>query len=84
MEDVFTIGELARPTGLSVRTLRFYSHAGVVPPTASLWATMPRVERYWQLLGVVNGWDPFPAMTPAFAWTIEALRAHPSRRTGCS
>jgi DNA-binding transcriptional MerR regulator len=38
-----------------------------------------RVERYWQLLGAVNGWDPFPSMTPAFTWTIEALRAHPRR-----
>ena len=37
-----------------------------------------RVERYWQLLGTVNGWPAFPSMTPAFAWTIEALRAHPS------
>ena len=36
-----------------------------------------RVERYWQLLGVINGWPPFPSMTPAFEWTIEALRAHP-------
>jgi DNA-binding transcriptional MerR regulator len=29
----FTIGELARRTGLSVRTIRFYSDAGVVPPS---------------------------------------------------
>ncbi len=36
-----------------------------------------RVERYWQLLGVVNGWEPFPNMVPAFTWTIEAMRAHP-------
>ena len=36
-----------------------------------------RVERYWQLLGVVNGWEPFPSMVPAVTWTIEALRAHP-------
>ncbi len=36
-----------------------------------------RVERYWQLLGTVNGWPAFPSMTPAFTWTIEALRAHP-------
>ena len=35
-----------------------------------------RVERYWQLLGVINGWDPFPSMVPAFEWTIAALRAH--------
>ena len=37
--------------------------------------TDARVERYWQLLGLVNGWDPFPSMVPAFTWTIEALRA---------
>jgi DNA-binding transcriptional MerR regulator len=29
----FTIGELARRTGLSVRTIRFYADADVVPPT---------------------------------------------------
>jgi hypothetical protein len=39
--------------------------------------TDARVERYWQLLGVINGWDGWPSMTPAFEWTIEALRAHP-------
>ena len=30
---LFTIGELARRTGLPVRTIRFYSDEGVVPPT---------------------------------------------------
>lgn len=30
---LYTIGELARRTGLSVRTIRFYSDSGVVPPT---------------------------------------------------
>ncbi|RKT83904.1 DNA-binding transcriptional regulator, MerR family [Saccharopolyspora antimicrobica] len=38
MDDVndtarYTIGELARRTGLSVKTIRFYSDIGVVPPT---------------------------------------------------
>ena len=28
----YSIGELARLTGLSVRTVRFYSDSGVVPP----------------------------------------------------
>lgn len=28
----YTIGELARRTGLSVRTIRFYSDSGVIPP----------------------------------------------------
>lgn len=36
-----------------------------------------RVERYWTLLGVHNGWDPFPASVPAFEWFAAALRAHP-------
>ncbi|MEU3450791.1 MerR family transcriptional regulator [Streptomyces thermolilacinus] len=35
-----------------------------------------RVERYWQLLGVLNGRPPAPPQVPAFEWTIAALRAH--------
>lgn len=31
---VFTIGELAKRTGLSVKTIRFYSDEGLLPPTA--------------------------------------------------
>jgi DNA-binding transcriptional MerR regulator len=34
-----------------------------------------RVERYWQLLGVLNGWPQRPATVPAFEWVIAALRA---------
>jgi DNA-binding transcriptional MerR regulator len=37
--------------------------------------TDARAERYWQLLGVINGWPPFPARVPAFQWVIAALRA---------
>ncbi|MFW5417925.1 MerR family transcriptional regulator [Nocardiopsis sp. CNT-189] len=33
-EGLHTIGELARRTGLSVKTIRFYADEGVVPPTA--------------------------------------------------
>jgi DNA-binding transcriptional MerR regulator len=36
-----------------------------------------RVERYWQLLGTLNGWDPRPSQVAAFEWLIDALRAHP-------
>lgn len=32
-DTLYTIGELARRTGLPVRTIRFYSDAGVVPPS---------------------------------------------------
>ncbi|WP_106397445.1 MerR family transcriptional regulator [Actinocorallia populi] len=31
-EHLYTIGELARRTGLTVKTIRFYSDSGVVPP----------------------------------------------------
>ncbi|GLW24988.1 MerR family transcriptional regulator [Microbispora amethystogenes] len=34
-----------------------------------------RVERYWQLLGVLNDRPPFPPSVPAFEWFIAALRA---------
>ena len=38
--------------------------------------TDARVERYWQLVSVINGWGAFRPATPAFQWLIEALRAH--------
>jgi len=33
-EPLLSIGELARRTGLPVRTIRFWSDAGVLPPAA--------------------------------------------------
>ena len=36
-----------------------------------------RVARYWQLLGVINGWPSVPDVTPAWEWFAAALRAHP-------
>lgn len=38
--------------------------------------TDERVERYWQLIGVLNGRPPFPPQVPSFRWLIAALRAH--------
>ncbi|MFC0862846.1 MerR family transcriptional regulator [Sphaerimonospora cavernae] len=35
-----------------------------------------RVERYWQLLGVINGTPPFEPSVPAFEWLTTAIRAH--------
>jgi DNA-binding transcriptional MerR regulator len=32
-----------------------------------------RVERYWQLTGVINGWPEPPSMMPAYEWFIAAL-----------
>lgn len=34
-----------------------------------------RVERYWALLGVLAGREPFPPQVPAFLWFAAALRA---------
>lgn len=34
-----------------------------------------RVERYWQLMGILNERPAFPPMAAACAWFIEALRA---------
>lgn len=34
-----------------------------------------RVERYWALLGILNGWPAFPSMVPAFEWFSAALRS---------
>lgn len=39
-------------------------------------ANDPRVEQYWRLLSVINGWPPFPNVTPVFSWFAAALRAH--------
>lgn len=33
-----------------------------------------RYERYWQLLGVINGWPAAPSVTPAAEWLLAALR----------
>ncbi len=44
--------------------------------------TDARVERYWQLLGVLNGWPPVPAAVPAFAWPVAALRAQGAASPG--
>lgn len=38
--------------------------------------TDARVERYWRLIGTLNGWRPRPSAAPAFEWLIAALRAH--------
>ncbi len=37
----------------------------------------PRAERYWQLLGTINGWPAQPTLSPIFDWFTRALRAHP-------
>jgi hypothetical protein len=38
--------------------------------------TDARAERYWQLLAVIRGQQPWPETTPASTWIMEAIRAH--------
>jgi hypothetical protein len=33
------------------------------------------VERYWQLLAIINGQPVPPSVVPGFEWLIAALRA---------
>jgi DNA-binding transcriptional MerR regulator len=37
--------------------------------------TDARVERYWQLMGILNGRPPFPSVVPAMDWLRRALQA---------
>lgn len=34
-----------------------------------------RVNRYWELVGIINGWPPFPSTYRAYEWVIAALEA---------
>ncbi|MBY8859295.1 MerR family transcriptional regulator [Nocardia sp. CA2R105] len=36
----------------------------------------PRVERYWELLSLIDGRPLGPRAVPAFAWLADAVRAH--------
>jgi DNA-binding transcriptional MerR regulator len=36
----------------------------------------PRAERYWQLVGVINGWPPYPDRVPTLEHVVAGLRAH--------
>lgn len=35
-----------------------------------------RVERYWELIAVLNGREPAPPAMPALSWLLAAMRAH--------
>jgi len=37
--------------------------------------TDARAERYWQLMGTINGWAPVPSQVPRAEWMAAALRA---------
>ncbi|MFI1285004.1 MerR family transcriptional regulator [Streptomyces sp. NPDC020858] len=35
----------------------------------------PRVDRYWRLVWIVNGWQVVPGLVPVYAWLVRALRS---------
>jgi hypothetical protein len=37
-----------------------------------------RADRYWTLLGIMNGWPQRPSSTPAFEWLLAGLRTWPA------
>ncbi|MFI2213439.1 MerR family transcriptional regulator [Streptomyces sp. NPDC020141] len=37
----------------------------------------PRVDRYWRLVWIVNGWQVVPGLVPAYGWLVRALRERP-------
>jgi DNA-binding transcriptional MerR regulator len=34
----------------------------------------PRVDRYWRLVWIVNGWQTAPGLVPVYPWLVRALR----------
>ncbi|WP_404955223.1 MerR family transcriptional regulator [Streptomyces sp. 147326] len=34
----------------------------------------PRVDRYWRLVWIVNGWQVVPNLVPVYPWLVQALR----------
>ncbi|MEE1783757.1 MerR family transcriptional regulator [Streptomyces sp. SP17BM10] len=34
----------------------------------------PRVDRYWRLVWIINGWQVVPNLIPVYPWLIQALR----------
>lgn len=35
----------------------------------------PRIERYWKLTAIINGWPSFESPVPAFEWLMAALES---------
>lgn len=58
---------------VGVADLDAAARAGLADRIATF--TDRRVERYWALLGVLNGWPPREPAVPAFEWFMAALRA---------
>ncbi|MFH8569350.1 MerR family transcriptional regulator [Streptomyces sp. NPDC017993] len=38
-----------------------------------------RVDRYWRLVWIVNGWQVLPGLIPVYAWLVETLRGSRDR-----
>jgi hypothetical protein len=75
-----TAGVDARSAEAEVIVGRILAAGGPVDDRAALADeierfTDARIDRYWALLAVINGWPAWPSQVPAFEWFIAALRA---------
>ncbi|MFG2949515.1 helix-turn-helix domain-containing protein [Streptomyces adustus] len=39
----------------------------------------PRVDRYWRLVWIVNGWQVVPSLLPMYPWLVQGLRKAAAR-----
>ncbi|WP_440898998.1 helix-turn-helix domain-containing protein, partial [Actinosynnema sp.] len=84
MDDELTIGELAARTGLPVRTLRFWSDEGVLPPASRSTgnyrlydsASVARVDLVRALRELGLGLDEVGRVLDGRASVAEVARAH--------
>jgi len=89
--ELLSIGELARRTGLTVKTVRFYADRGIVPPADRSPAgyrryhpdAVARLELVRTLrdlgldLGTIRrGADAPESLAPVLGWFLAALRSH--------
>jgi hypothetical protein len=72
----------ARPTIDELAGMFAQLHGDVDGPPFRSWLaellqtfTDRRVERYWELLGIINGWPARPSSTPAWEWLVAGLRS---------
>ena len=56
-------------------TARDDRYKWVAPAWRACSFTDAQVERYWQLLAIINGQPVPPCVVPGFEWLIAALRA---------
>ena len=75
-DDLYVIGEIARRTGLPVRTIRFYADEGIVPPAAQSRAGY----RLFDLTHLTASISSGPCVTSGCRWPRSARSCSRKRR----